>query len=433
MRFVDVIARKRDGCPLSRHEIETFVRGVHTANIPDYQAAALLMAIVLRGMSDQETAWLTDAMVRSGDRVTLAHIPGPKVGKHSTGGVGDKVSIVLAPVVAACGVVLPKMSGRGLGHTGGTLDKLEAIPGFQVNLSVEAFVRMLADIGTSIVGQTASLVPADKMLYALRDVTATVPSIPLIAASVMSKKIAEGADALVLDVKCGQGAFMKSEADARELGRLMVWIGTQAGLRTEAVITDMDAPLGRAVGNALEVIECVETLKGRGPDDITALVVLLASRVLVVSGAYEESDAEPAVRRALFSGAALEKLRAMVVWQGGDPRVLSEYERLPRAASRHAVTADTDGYVAGLQADLVGRASMALGAGRQRIEDRIDHGAGVLIAKKPGESVRIGDTIMELLYNDDRGLADASALAHAAVRLSAAPVAPRPLVLGTVR
>ncbi len=298
MSFVDVIARKRDGCSLSRDEIEMFIRGVSTADIPDYQASALLMAIVLRGMSDQETAWLTDAMLRSGDRVNLADIPGPKVGKHSTGGVGDKVSIVLAPVVAACGVVLPKMSGRGLGHTGGTLDKLEAIPGFRVNLPVDAFIRMLADVGTSIVGQTASLVPADKALYALRDVTGTVPSIPLIAASVMSKKIAEGGDALVLDVKCGHGAFMKSETDARELARLMVWIGTQAGLQTEAVITDMDAPLGRAVGNALEVIECVETLKGRGPDDVTALVVLLASRVLVVSGAYVESDAEPAVGRA---------------------------------------------------------------------------------------------------------------------------------------
>ena len=432
MSFVDVIARKRDGYPLSRDEIEAFIRGVNAADLPDYQASALLMAIVLRGMSDQETAWLTDAMLQSGDRVNLADIPGPKVGKHSTGGVGDKVSIVLAPVVAACGIVLPKMSGRGLGHTGGTLDKLEAVPGFQVNLSVDAFVRMLADVGTSIVGQTASLVPADKTLYALRDVTATVPSIPLIAASVMSKKIAEGGDGLVLDVKCGHGAFMKSETDARELARLMVWIGSQAGLRTEAVITDMDAPLGRAVGNAVEVIECVETLKGRGPDDVTALVLLLASRVLVVSGAYAESDAEPAVRRALSSGAALEKMRAILERQGGDPGVLSAYERLPHAARRRAVTADANGYVAGLRADLVGRASMALGAGRRRIGDRIDYGAGVLIAKKPGESVRVGDTIMELLYSDDRHLEEASALARAAIHLTAEPVVPRPLVLGTV-
>ena len=432
MSFVDVIAKKRDGFSLSREDLDGFVHGISAADIPDYQASALLMAIVLRGMSDQETAWLTDAMLRSGDRVDLADIPGPKVGKHSTGGVGDKVSIVLAPVVAACGVVLPKMSGRGLGHTGGTLDKLEAIPGFRVNLSIEEFIRMLAEVGTSIVGQTASLAPADKRLYGLRDVTATVPSIPLIAASVMSKKLAEGGDALVLDVKCGHGAFMKSEADARELARLMVWIGSQAGLHTEAFITDMDAPLGRAVGNALEVVECAETLKGRGSDDVNALVVALASHVLVASGRYSESDAEPAVRRVLSSGAALEKMRAIIEWQGGDVRVLSDYERLPRAARRRTIAAGTDGYVAGLRADLVGRASMALGAGRQRIEDRIDHGAGVLIAKKPGEWVRAGDTILELLYNDDRGLGEASALAHTAIRLTAEPVVPRPIVLGTV-
>jgi pyrimidine-nucleoside phosphorylase len=432
MSFVDVIAKKRDGHALSREDIDAFVHGVSAAGIPDYQASALLMAIVLRGMSDQETAWLTDAIVRSGDRVDLSNIPGTKVGKHSTGGVGDKVSIVLAPVVAACGVVLPKMSGRGLGHTGGTLDKLEAIPGFRVNLSTDEFVRMLADVGTSIVGQTASLAPADKKLYALRDVTATVPSIPLIAASVMSKKLAEGSDALVLDVKCGHGAFMKSETDARELARLMVSIGSQAGLRTEAFITDMDAPLGRAVGNALEIVECIETLKGQGPDDISALVVALASRILVVSDRYAKPDAEPAVRRALSSGKALEKMRAMVEWQGGDVGVLDDYGRLPRAARRHAIPAGEDGYVAALQADLVGRASMALGAGRQRVDDRIDHGAGVLIAKKPGERVRAGEPILELLYNDDRRLGEASALAHAAIRLAAEAPLLRPLVLATV-
>lgn len=432
MGFIDVIAKKRDGFALSREDIDEFIHGVSAADIPDYQASALLMAIVLRGMTDRETAWLTDAMVRSGNRVDLSSIPGTKVGKHSTGGVGDKVSIVLAPVVAACGVVLPKMSGRGLGHTGGTLDKLEAIPGFRVNLSIDEFVRMLADVGTSIVGQTASLAPADKKLYALRDVTATVPSIPLIAASVMSKKLAEGGDALVLDVKCGHGAFMKSEDDARELARLMVSIGSQAGLRTEAFITDMDAPLGRAVGNAIEVVECIETLQGRGPDDINALVVALASRILVVAGCYAEPDAEPAVRRALSSGKALEKMRAMVEWQGGDVGVLDDYGRLPHAARRQVVPAGADGYLATLQADLVGRASMALGAGRQRIEDRIDHGAGVLIAKKPGERVRAGEPILELLFNDDRGLGEALTLAHAAIRLAPEPPALRPLVLGIV-
>src|SRR5688572_7861518 len=337
MSFIDVIAKKRDGHALSLRDIEEFIEGVSAATIPDYQISALLMAIVLRGMSDQETVWLTDAMVRSGDRVNLSRVPGTNVGTPSTGGVGDKVSIALSPIAAACGVVVPKMSGRGLGHTGGTLDKLEAIPGFRVNLSIQEFTRMLVEVGATIVGQTSSLAPADKKLYALRDVTATVPSIPLIAASVMSKKLAESSQALVLDVKCGHGAFMKSEVDARELARLMVAIGTHAGIRTEAFITDMDVPLGRSVGNAVEIIECVELLKGRGPDDIASLVVTLASRLLVLSGRYTDADAEPAVRRALASGEALAKLRAMVAWQGGDVSVIDDYDRLPRAARRHAV------------------------------------------------------------------------------------------------
>ena len=266
MPFVDIIARKRDGRALSREDIDTFVSGVTSGAIPDYQASALLMAIVLKGMNDEETGWLADAMARSGERVDLSDVPGFKVGKHSTGGVGDKVSIVLAPVAAACGVVVPKMSGRGLGHTGGTLDKLESIPGYRIDLTIEEFKQVLRDVGTSIIGQTSALAPADKKLYALRDVTATVPSIPLISASIMSKKLAEGSNALVLDVKCGDGAFMKDLEDARALAVSMVAIGTQAGVRTEAVITDMSAPLGRAVGNALEIIECLETLKGTGPD-----------------------------------------------------------------------------------------------------------------------------------------------------------------------
>ena len=433
MGFVDVIAKKRDGRTLSREDIDEFVRDVSQDRIPDYQASALLMAIVLRGMSDAETAWLTDAMVRSGDRVDLSQVPGTKVGKHSTGGVGDKVSIILAPIVAACGVVLPKMSGRGLGHTGGTLDKLESIPGFRINLSVDEFSRMLAEVGTSIVGQSASLAPADKKLYALRDVTATVPSIPLIAASVMSKKLAEGSDALVLDVKCGHGAFMRSESDARELARLMVSIGTQAGLRTEAFITDMDAPLGRAVGNALEIIECVETLKGNGPPDVGALVVALATRILVVSGRYTDVDAGAAVTDAISSGRALEKMRAVVTWQGGDPGVLDDYSRLPAARQREPVTAARDGHLITLQADLIGRASMALGAGRQRIDDRIDPGAGVLLVKKPGERVAAGETVLELLHNGQGDLASASALAHDAIRVTAESPEARPLVLGFVQ
>jgi pyrimidine-nucleoside phosphorylase len=432
MNFVDVIARKRDGHALSREDIDRFVSGVTTASIPDYQASALLMAIVLRGMTDDETAWLTDAMARSGDRIDLSDIDGIKVGKHSTGGVGDKVSIILAPIAAACGVILPKMSGRGLGHTGGTLDKLESIPGYRTALTIEEFKRVLQTVGTSIIGQTASLAPADKRLYALRDVTATVPSVPLIAASVMSKKLAEGGNALVLDVKCGDGAFMKSEADARALARALVSIGTQGGVRTEAVITNMDTPLGHAVGNAIEIIECIETLKGNGPDDLAAVVDALGSRVLVLSGLFDDQSAETAVRGVIRSGAALAKLRAMIEAHGGDGEVVEDYGRLPAAARRHTITAQTDGYIVALKADLVGRASMALGAGRERVDDRVDHGAGVIIAKKPGDAVRAGDTILELLYNDPRGLAQAITLAEQAIHVAPAPPALKPLVLGRV-
>ena len=433
MGFIDVIAKKRDGMALVRGDIDDFVSGVSSGHIPDYQASALLMAIVLRGMSDEETTWLTDAMRRSGDQVDLSGIPGTKVSKHSTGGVGDKVSIILAPIVAACGVVLPKMSGRGLGHTGGTLDKLESIPGFRVDLSIDEFIRVLADVGTSIVGQSASLAPADKKLYALRDVTATVASIPLIAASVMSKKLAEGTSALVLDVKCGHGAFMQSEADARELARLMVAIGAQSGLRTDAVITDMDAPLGRAVGNAVEIIECIETLKSQGPPDTTALVIELATRLLVVSGQYGDLDAGPAVREAISSGRALAKMRALIARQGGDPAVLDDYSRLPGARGRHAVKAERSGYVATMTADLIGRACKALGAGRQLIGDGVDYGSGVVISKKPGEPVAAGEIILELLYNDDRGLAEAISLATAAISVTDTPPRLRPLVHGVVR
>src|SRR5690349_20378304 len=284
MRFVDVIARKRDGHVLSREAIDLFTEGVTDGSIPDYQASALLMAIVLRGMTDEETAWLTDAMVRSGARVDLSDIPGVKVGKHSTGGVGDKVSIVLAPLVAACGVVMPKMSGRGLGHTGGTLDKLESIPGYRVDLDVDEFKAVLREVGTSIIGQSDSLVPADKKLYALRDVTATIGSIPLISASVMSKKLAEGSEVVLLDVKCGNGAFMTDEGSARALASSMVAIGTRAGIRTEALITDMETPLGRAVGNSLEILECLKTLRGEGPEDLSEVVKRFATRALVLAG-----------------------------------------------------------------------------------------------------------------------------------------------------
>src|SRR5678816_2779884 len=342
MRVVDVIAKKRDGGTLSRDEIELFVNGVTRGTLPDYQASALLMAIVLRGMTIEETCWLTDSIVRSGERVDLSDVPGVKVGKHSTGGVGDKVSIVLAPVVAACGVVVPKMSGRGLGHTGGTLDKLESIPGYRIGLTVDEFKCQLREIGTAIIGQTAALAPADKKLYALRDVTATVESIPLISASIMSKKLAEGSNALVLDVKCGDGAFMKDPDRARQLATSMVAIGRQAGVRTEAVITDMDVPLGRAVGNALEIVECLDTLKGKGPAEVTEAVTHLAARMVVLAG--QESSEAAATHRvadALSSGRALETFAKMIERQGGDPRVVEDDALLPSAPDREICRAPT--------------------------------------------------------------------------------------------
>lgn len=432
MSFVEVIARKRDGQALTREEIDRFVSGVTGGSIPDYQASALLMAIVLRGMTDDETAWLTDAMLRSGERVDRAALPGIAVGKHSTGGVGDKLSLVLVPIVASCGVVMPKMSGRGLGHTGGTLDKLESIPGFRVHVSIDEFLGMLRATGGAIVGQTATLAPADRTLYALRDVTATVESVPLIAASIMSKKLAEGSHALVLDVKCGRGAFMRSEAAARELAAALVGIGDRAGLPTEAVITSMDAPLGRAVGNAVEIVESIELLKGRGPDDLRRLAIEMGTRALVLSGRFDETSAAHAVRQALSSGAALQRFEAIVTQQGGDARVIDEYGRLPGANTHVAVAAERGGYVAGLDADRIGRASAHLGAGRERMGDPVDHGAGVLIARAPGEPVRAGEPVLELRCNDGRGLAAAEPLARAAIRIADAPPDLPPLIRGVV-
>ncbi len=433
MRFVDVIASKRDGQALPREAIELFVKGVIDGSVPDYQASALLMAIVLRGMTDQETAWLTDAMVRSGDRVDLSDIPGTKVGKHSTGGVGDKVSIVLAPVAAACGVTVPKMSGRGLGHTGGTLDKLESIPGFRVGLTVAEFKRVLRAVGTSIIGQTATLVPADKTLYALRDVTATIESIPLISASIMSKKLAEGSNALLLDVKCGNGAFMKNEAQARALAASMVAIGTLAGVRTEAFITDMDAPLGNAVGNALEIIECLDTLKGLGPVDLTAVVTRCATRMVVLAGVESEAGAGGLVSEALASGRALQVFARMVEHQGGNPRVVEDYGLLPSAPGREVFRAPRTGWVFAMWAEAIGRASNALGAGRSKVGDAVDHGVGVRALVSRGDRVGAGQPLLELHHRDARGLEAAMALCAEAMEIGDAVPEPRERVLGEVR
>ena len=429
MRFADVIARKRDGQALTRAEIDLFVRGVVDGTVPDYQASALLMAIVLKGMDDAETAALTEAMVASGDRLDLSDIAGVKVGKHSTGGVGDKVSIIVVPIVAACGVVVPKMSGRALGHTGGTLDKLESIPGFRVDTTIAEFKQLIRDVGAAIVGQSPTLAPADKKLYALRDVTATVESVPLISASIMSKKLAEGSTALVLDVKCGDGAFMKTEASARALARSLVDIGARAGLRTEALITRMDAPLGAAVGNAVEIIECIEVLKGRGPSDLVELATTVATRMLLMSGRFDPATAGPAVQRAIDSGASLEKLRDMIVHQGGAPAVIDDYRQLPGASHRAAVVASRAGFVTAISAELVGRASIALGAGRDRAGQRIDHGAGVLVAARVGAPVSAGDAVLHLLSNRAESIDAARAIAQQAVTIGDAAPAAVPLLI----
>jgi pyrimidine-nucleoside phosphorylase/thymidine phosphorylase len=431
MRAVDIIRAKRDGEALPRAAIEAFVRGVTDGTWADYQVSALLMAIVLNGMDASETAWLTDAMVASGDRVNLDHIPGIKVGKHSTGGVGDKVSIVLAPLAAACGVVVPKMSGRGLGHTGGTLDKLESIPGFRVSLTLDEFTAMLGEVGCCLISQTASIAPADKALYALRDVTATIDSLPLIAASVMSKKLAEGSNALVLDVKCGRGAFMQTPSAARALARSLVSIGTAAGVQTEAFITRMDVPLGRAVGNAVEIRECIEVLAGSGPEDLTELIVRLAARMVSLAGkASSDAAAEAMVRDALASGAALRKFAQLVRWQGGDAAIVEDPGRLPAAAHARDMPAPRAGFVTAMDALRVGRAAVALGAGRDKKTDAVDPAAGILLRKKPGDAVQAGEPIMTLLYNDAARLDAAIDIAAGAVAVGDVAPADQPLVLG---
>jgi pyrimidine-nucleoside phosphorylase len=432
MRAVDIIARKRDGGTLTREEIQAFVRAVTDGTWPDYQVSALLMAIVLKGMTAEETADLTEAMVHSGVKVDLSHLAGLKVDKHSTGGVGDKTSLILAPLAAACGVVVPMMSGRALGHTGGTLDKLESIPGFRTGLLLGEFQRMLAEVGCSLIGQTAEIAPADKKLYALRDVTSTVESIPLITASIMSKKIAEGIDALVLDVKAGRGAFMKTPETARALAESLVAVGNRSGVRTEALLTTMDVPLGRDVGNALEVIESIETLKGRGPRDLEDLSVRLAARMVVLAGRADSVKAEAMVREAIASGAGVEVFRRIVQWQGGDPRVVDDYGRLPTAARRHAVTAPIAGYVADVDAMGIARAAMRLGAGRDRVEDAIDPAVGVRLRVGVGDEVEAGQPIAELHYNDSARLFEAASLAADAFTISNLAVTAPPRVFGEV-
>jgi pyrimidine-nucleoside phosphorylase len=430
MRAVDIIRKKRDGLPLAHPEIEAFVRGVTSGDWPDYQAAALLMAIVLRGMNTDETADLTRAMVHSGDKLDWSDLPGPKVDKHSTGGVGDKVSLILAPLAAACGCVVPMMSGRGLGHTGGTLDKLEAIPGFQVRLSVDEMRAVLRKVGCVMVGQTRTVAPADKIFYALRDVTATVESVPLITASILSKKIAEGIDALVMDVKCGQGAFMKTRGDARTLAESIVATGNGNNVRTEALVTAMDAPLGQKVGNAMEVREAIDTLRGAGPADLESLTFALTARMVYLGGVTNSLDEAGAkVGDALRSGRAFERFMQLVEAQGGDPRVIEDPSLLPAAPSQLLLRAERSGFVADVNAETVGLATMLLGAGRDRVVDAVDHAVGARILARPGDAIKQGEPFVEVHYRADLRLPEAVTMLYKAWTIADAPPAAKPLLL----
>jgi pyrimidine-nucleoside phosphorylase len=434
MRAVDIIRKKRDRLGLAGDEVEAFARAAADGSWPDYQLSALLMAIFLNGMSADETAALTAAMAGNGTRYRWDDVPGPKVDKHSTGGVGDKTSLVLAPLAAACGVVVPMMSGRGLGHSGGTLDKLEAIPGFRVGLEEHELRAALKAVGVGMIGQTARVAPADRTLYALRDVTGTVESIPLITASILSKKLAEGIDALVMDVKAGRGAFMKNREQARALARSIVDVGNANGVRTEALITAMAVPLGRTVGNALEVIECIETLKGRGPKDLEDLSVTLAARMVRLAGlAKTDAEAEARVRTALTGGAGLEKLRQIVAQQGGDSRIVDDYAGFAKAPYRMTIEAERAGYVTDLDAERIGVGAMMLGAGRSRAEDAVDPAVGVMIRAHVGEPVRAGDTILEVYYRDDESLAAALPALRGAVTVGDSPPTVADLILEEVR
>ena len=418
MRIVDLIRRKRDGHELTREELQFIVRGYTRGDVPDYQMSAWLMAVLLKGMSGAEIATLTEAMLHSGVTLDWSDLPGKKVDKHSTGGVGDKTSLILAPIVAAGGLLVPMISGRGLGHTGGTLDKLESIPGFNVNLAVDKMREVLRKCGMVLVGQTEQIVPADKKMYALRDVTGTVESPALICASIMSKKIAEGIDALVLDVKTGSGAFMKKETDAVHLAELMVDTGVRMGKRIVALITDMDQPLGRYVGNALEVIECIEVLNGGGPADLRDLSLELSAWMFYL-GDTSRSVAEgiKLSQQMIANGAAFEKFCELTALQGGNADALRDTKKLPQARNRREVRSLSAGYVQSVNCEQVGVASLVLGGGREKKEDSVDPAVGIVLRKKVGDAIGRDEPICTLHYNSDARLAEAESLICAAYRI----------------
>jgi len=433
MDALSIIRKKRDGHRLEAAEIDAFISGYTRGELPDYQAAALAMAVFFQGLDAAETADLTNAILHSGRVMDFSDIPLAKVDKHSTGGVGDKTSLIIAPVAAAAGLAVPMISGRGLGHTGGTLDKLESIPGFRTRLTLEEFHEAVRGTGAGMIGQTDELTPADRKLYALRDVTGTVESIPLISASIMSKKLAEGIDALVLDVKVGSGAFMKTRERARELARRMVEIGTACGKRVEALLTAMDQPLGRAVGNALEVVEILEALKGRGPADLMEVSRDLTARMFVLGGL----DTDPQWARARFdqaiaSGAALRKFAEVIRGQGGDEGVIDDYARLPRAEHEESIVAWEDGYITALEAESVGLAAVRLGAGRERLDSAIDPAVGVVFEKKVGDRVETGERICGIYFNDRARLGEVRAALRSAIRISAEPVPVPQLIIESI-
>lgn len=432
MRMYDLIARKKHGESLNEAEIAYMIEGYVRGEIADYQMSAMMMAIWFKGMDDRETTELTKAMARSGDMMDLSSIEGRKVDKHSTGGVGDKTTLVVEPIVAACGVRVAKMSGRGLGHTGGTLDKLESIPGCRTALGREEFLAAVRECGLSLIGQSGDLAPADKKLYALRDVTATVDSIPLIASSIMSKKLAAGSDCILLDVKTGSGAFMKTMEEAVKLARTMVVIGEGAGRRTVALITDMDTPLGCSIGNSLEVSESMEVLKGRGPEDLKEVSLRLAADMLYLVGKGTPEACRQMAEKTLEDGSAFEAFCTMVRKQGGDDSVLRDYEKFPKAPFSLEVRAEQDGFVTGMDAEQIGICSVILGAGRETKESGIDFTAGLVLHKKYGEAVRAGDSLVTLYTSAREKLAEAEKLYRKAVTLGKAAPEPKPLVFARV-
>ena len=433
MTMMDIICKKRDGAALSDSEIAFLVRAVTDGSAPDYQIAAWLMASFLRGLDARETAALTREMARSGDMLDLSAIDGVKADKHSTGGVGDKTTLIVAPIVAACGVKVAKMSGRGLGHTGGTVDKLASIPGFRTELTMAQFIRQVNDIGICLMAQTGNLTPADKKLYALRDVTGTVESLPLIAASIMSKKIAAGADVLVLDVKVGSGAFMKNLPGAMALAEEMVHIAEQMGKRTLALITDMEQPLGQAVGNAAEVAEAVAVLQGNGPGDVKALSLALAADMLHLAGKGSQEACEAQAQDALSSGRAYAVFRAMVAAQGGDAHAVEHPGNMPLSPLRLDVCAEKSGFVTHIDGERIGRCAMRLGAGREKKEDVIDLGASVMLAKKTGDAVTAGEVIASLYTREEARLGEAAQMIREAYALGDEAPPARALILARVQ